>query len=344
MKYRKLGNTDIEVSVICLGTMTFGQQNTEKEAHEQLDYAVSQGINFIDTAEMYPIPPNEKIQGDTERFIGSWLKKRNRRDDVIIASKATGPSSAFSYLRGGPKFSKAHLTEALHNNLKRLGTDYIDLYQLHWPERSTNYFGKLGYEHESDSVGTPFEEILYTLDTFLKEGKIRHFGISNETPWGFMKFLEVGKSLNLPKVQSIQNPYSLLNRTFEIGNAEIAIREKAGLLAYSPLAMGTLSGKYLKYKPADARLTLFPQYSRYSSDIATEATKAYVELAKQHNISPTQMALAFVNSRPFVTSNIIGATNLVQLRENIGSIDIELSSDILESINQIQTNIPNPAP
>lgn len=343
MKYNKLG--DIDVSVICLGTMTFGEQNTEAEGHEQLSYAVEQGVNFIDTAEMYSVPARAETQGSTERIIGSWLKNQ-QRDKLVIGTKATGPAPWNSYLRGGPNFSKEQLTQALHDSLNRLQTDYVDLYQLHWPERKTNYFGQLGYVHdETDEWEENFRSILETLSGFVKEGKVRNIGLSNETAWGFHKFLQIADQYNLPRIQSVQNPYSLLNRMYEVGMAEISIREKAGLLAYSPLAFGMLTGKYLQGAlPEKARLTLFPRMARYSSDRCKEATELYAAIAAKYQLSLTEMSLAFINQQPFVTSNIIGATNITQLKENIASVHTVLDNEIIEEINAVQQLIPNPAP
>lgn len=345
MQYRKLGHTDIDVSLLCLGTMTFGEQNTESEAHQQLDYAVVQGINFIDTAEMYPVPPRAETQGRTERYIGSWLKQRGRRDELIIASKAAGPADWLPHIRKGPRFTREHLEQALHDSLQRLQTDYIDLYQLHWPDRNTNYFGKLGYQHENEWDETPLEETFAVLREFVDAGKIRHVGLSNETPWGFSKCLELAKYHNLPKVVSVQNPYSLLCRTYEVGMAEISHREQVGLLAYSPLGFGVLTGKYLNNQwPEGARMTLFKRFSRYFTPAGIEATEAYVNLAIEAGLEPAKMALAFVNSRGFVTSNIIGATNMEQLAMNIESLDLELSQDVLEQIEAIHQHNSNPCP
>ena len=345
MPKRPLGKTDLEVSLICLGTMTWGEQNTETEAHEQLDYALSQGVNFIDTAEMYPVPPQAPTQGRTESYIGSWLAARKNRDQVILATKAAGPGDWIKYLRGGPRFSKESLTQAIELSLKRLKTDYIDLYQLHWPERVTNFFGKLGYVHVAGKDGIPIAETLAALGDLVQAGKIRQIGLSNETPWGLMQFLRASENANLPRVVSIQNPYSLLNRTFEIGLAEMAIREQVGLLAYSPLAFGMLTGKYAGgARPEGARLTLYKRFSRYTNPQAESATDRYVALAKEHGLEPAQMALAYINSRDFVTSNIIGATTIEQLRTNIASAAITLSKEILAAIESIHAGQPNPAP
>jgi len=346
MEYRRLGRTDIKVSALCLGTMTYGEQNSERDAHQQLDLALAAGINFIDTAEMYPVPPKAKTQGLTETYIGSWLKARGNRDQVILATKVSGPSADFTYLRGGKLgFDRHNIETALNQSLQRLQTDYVDLYQLHWPERSTNYFGQLGYQHHPGEHFTPFEDVLSVLAELVAAGKIRHIGLSNETPWGTMRFLQLAEQLNLPRVVSIQNPYSLLNRSFEVGLAEIAQREEVGLLAYSPLAFGVLSGKYLDGPwPADARLSLFERFQRYTSDHAATATRAYVELAREHGLQPAQMALAYVTSRPFLTSNIIGATTLAQLQENIGSTALNLSDELLDAMETIHTQFTYPCP
>ncbi len=346
MKFRKLGKTDIDVSVICLGSMTWGEQNSESEAHGQLDFALEKGVNFIDTAEMYPVPPKQETAGRTEQYIGTWLNARKNRDKIILATKAVGKSDNDFY-RGGEisRLHAKHLKAAVDDSLKRLQTDYIDLYQLHWPERSTNYFGRLGYEHVEEEDAIDLLETLEALDGIVKSGKIRHIGLSNESAWGTMRYLHLSEKHNLPRIASIQNPYSLLNRSFEVGLAEVAIREKCGLLAYSPLAMGVLSGKYLDGKmPEGSRLSLFTRFKRYSTEVAMEMTNKYVSLAEEHGLDPSQMALAYVNSRRFVTSNIIGATNLQQLELNIDSIDIELPESILKSIDDIHNLHPYPCP
>jgi aryl-alcohol dehydrogenase-like predicted oxidoreductase len=343
---RPLGKTGIDVTSICLGTMTWGEQNTEAEAHEQLSYACDErGINFIDTAELYPVPPKADTQGRTEQYIGSWLNQRGRRDDLVIATKACGPGEWVNYFRGGPRHTKDHLEAAIDASLARLQTDYVDLYQLHWPDRPTNFFGQLGYTHVDGADETPIDEILTALESLVVSGKVRAIGLSNETPWGVMTFLEIARREGLPIVASIQNPYSLLNRTFEIGLSEIAHRESVGLLAYSPLAFGVLSGKYLGGKrPEGARLTLFDRFSRYSNPEATRATEAYAALAAEHGLSLTAMALAYVTSRPFVTSNIIGATSMAQLKENIDTHDLKLSDAVLDGIEAIHVSQPNPSP
>lgn len=345
MKYTTLPKTDIKVSKICLGSMTWGNQNTEAEGHLQLDYAFDQGVNFIDTAELYPVPATAETQGRTSKIIGSWLQKTGRRDKVILASKIAGPGDYTAHIRT-TGFSPQSIKDAVDTELTRLQTDYIDLYQLHWPERQTNTFGIRDYKHNTqDPWQDNFNEILQTLDTIIKSGKVRHVGLSNEKAWGTMRYLEESKTHDLPRMKTIQNAYSLLNRVFEGDMAEVSLRENIGLLAYSPMAFGVLSGKYIEGNAADnARLKLFPRFARYSSEQSTEATKQYLELAKANNLSLAQMSLAFVNQQPFVTSNIIGATNLEQLKENIASIDIELNADILAKINTIHAVIPNPAP
>lgn len=346
MKYNLLGNTDIKVSQICLGTMTWGEQNTAAEAHQQLDYAVESGINFIDTAELYPVPPRGETQGLTEDYIGTWLKNRDDRDKLIIANKVCARAEWLPYLRDGKnKLNKDNIEAALNTSLKRLNTDYIDLYQLHWPERKTNFFGQLGYPYSESKNDVPIEETLEALNDLIKIGKIRMIGISNETSWGCAEYLRLSKSQKLPRIVSIQNPYNLLNRVFEIGLAEFAHREQTGLLAYSPLAFGALSGKYLDGKtPEKARLTLFKQFGRYLNSESEQATRDYVKLAHDSGLDAAKMALAYVNSRPFVTSNIIGATTMEQLTDNIDSVNLTLKADVLEQIEAIHTKHPNPAP
>jgi len=345
MHYRRLGRTDIEVSAICLGTMTWGEQNTEAEAHDQLDRALDAGVNFIDTAEMYPVPPRAETQGRTERYIGSWLAKGGKRERVVLATKVSGRSKDMTWLRGGPRLTREHIEQALDDSLQRLGTDYVDLYQLHWPDRPTNVFGRMNYRPPSEDDAVPIEDQLRVLDDLVRAGKVRCVGLSNETPWGTMRFVEAAERLGLPRVVSVQNPYSLLNRTFEIGHAEVAHREDAGLLAYSPLGFGTLSGKYLGgAQPEGARLTLWGRFGRYGSDQARRATERYVALARESGLDPAQMALAFVTRQPFVTSNIIGATTLDQLESNLASAELELGEDVLEGIEAIHKDQPNPAP
>jgi len=346
MNFRKLGNTDLKVSTICLGTMTWGEQNNQKEAFEQMDYAISQGINFFDTAEMYAIPSTEKTFGKTETIIGNWFKERNNRKKVILATKISGPG--LSWIRGGGlQYTKENISSALLGSLERLQTDYIDLYQLHWPERNTNYFGKLGYKHKTEErEWNDCESILRTLKQFVDEGKIRYIGLSNESAWGLSKFLELSKSQDLPRVMSVQNPYNLLNRTYEVGLAEISIREQSGLLAYSPLASGVLSGKYRNnQKPKGSRLQLFGDYfPRYAGKSSNLAVEEYFKVAKKYKISLSQLSLAFVNQQPFVTSNIIGATTMKQLKEDIDSINVELNPEIIDEINLVHKKNPNPAP
>ena len=346
MIYTKLPHTDIEVSKICLGTMTWGNQNTEAEGHEQMDYAVDQGINFFDTAELYPIPAHPDRYAHTEKIIGNWFKKNGNRDQIILGSKIAGNGDYTKFIRT-TGFSRDSIISAVESSLERLRTDYIDVYQLHWPERSTNYFGQRDYKHNvTDHWEDNFHQVLETLRDLIREGKIRHVGISNETPWGTMRFLEESKvHASLPRVVTIQNPFSLLNRTFETGLSEISIREHIGLLAYSPMGFGVLSGKYLGGKlPDKSRIALFPNYNRYRGENATNATQKYFDLAQDHGISLAQMALAFVNTRPFVTSTIIGATTMEQLKENIDSIDVKLSDGLLKGINAIHNEIPNPSP
>ncbi|MGM0769275.1 MAG: NADP(H)-dependent aldo-keto reductase [Pseudomonadota bacterium] len=345
MEMRKLGNTDIDVSLICLGTMTWGEQNSEQEAFQQLDMATDQGVNFIDAAEMYPVPPRAETQGLTERYLGNWLARRGRREDLVIASKVAGPGNGLTYLRNGPRLTRDHIRQACEQSLQRLQTDYIDLYQVHWPDRSTNFFGKLGYAHDPDEYSTPIAETLAALDELVREGKVRHVGLSNETPWGTMEYFRLAQEKGWPRPVSIQNPYNLLNRSYEAGMAEISHREQAGLLAYSPLAFGMLSGKYLDgQRPAGARLTLYERFSRYNNEQGEAATRAYVDLARGLGMSPAQLALAWVNSRPFVTSNIVGATTLKQLAENIGSADVNLGSDVIDAIEAIHQQYTYPCP
>ena len=346
MKFKKLGATDLEVSSICLGTMTWGQQNSQSEGFEQMDYALEKGVNFFDTAELYAVPPKAETFGKTEEIIGNWFLSKKNREKIILASKIAGPRC--EWIRGGKNnYSEKKIQEAINGSLKRLKTDYIDLYQLHWPERTANFFGKLGYEHdEAEGEWNDFESILRALEKFIKQGKIRYIGISNETPYGLSRYLEISQNKHLPRVMSVQNAYSLVNRTYEVGLAEISVREKSGLLAYSPLAAGYLSGKYRNDKmPEDSRMHLFgDMWKRYQDPRAVKAYEEYYLLAKEMGISLVELSLAFVNSRPFVTSNIIGATSMNQLKENIGSIDIELNKEIIDKINLIHKNNPNPSP
>jgi aryl-alcohol dehydrogenase-like predicted oxidoreductase len=345
MQYRQLGQTDVKVSLICLGTMTWGEQNSEQDAHQQIDYALDAGVNFIDTAEMYAVPTKPETQGLTEQYIGTWLasKGKGKRDKVILATKIA--STGMDYIRPDSNLRAGQIVEAVEKSLKRLQTDYIDLYQLHWPSRSANFFGKLGYQYARSEKEVPIEETLRACDKLIQDGKIRHLGLSNETAWGVAEFLRCSREFGLARVVSIQNPYNLLNRTFEIGLAEFSDREAVGLLAYSPLAMGQLTGKYRHgAKPDNARLVLFPRLARYTTPLATKTSERYLQLADDHGLSPTQMALAYVNSRSFVTSNIIGATTMDQLRENIGSIDLVLNEEVVKGIEQIHLSQSNPCP
>ena len=348
MDYKILGNTDLKVSLICLGTMTWGEQNSEEEGFEQMDYAINEGINFFDTAELYSVMPRKETYGKTEEIIGNWFQHKKNRKDIILASKIASKSEGLEWIRKGSKylgFDKTNFNDAIDQSLKRLKTDYIDLYQLHWPERKVPKFGVLDFEYDpSDQDWTPIEQVLDNLQDLINSGKIRYVGLSNETPWGMMKFLEISKERNLPRIMSIQNVYSLVNRVFDIANSEVSIRENCGLLAYSPLAGGRLSGKYLENQnPKNSRYTLWPRrFSRHHTERGEKAIKSYVNLAKNLNIKPSTFANAFVNNRPFVTSNIIGATSMDQLKENIDSIDIELSPEILKKINDIHLSDPNP--
>ncbi|GAV20885.1 general stress protein 69 [Mariprofundus micogutta] len=346
MKFNRLGKTELQVSQICLGTMTWGEQNTDKQAFAQMDYALEKGVNFFDTAELYAIPPKAETYGATESIIGEWFKQTGNRDKVVLASKVCGPTEWCPHIRAG----KAHLDRkniisACEASLRRLQTDHIDLYQTHWPDRSTNYFGKLGYQHRRETSATSIDETLEALYELVQSGKVRHVGISNETPWGAMQYLNLAQSSDLPRIASIQNPYNLLNRSYEIGLAEVSCREQVGLLAYSPLAFGTLSGKYLNgEKPENGRLTLFEQYSRYSGERGVAATAAYIDIARKYGINPAQMALAFIRQQPFVTATIIGATNMQQLAENITSLEVELSHDCISDIENVHSGNPNPCP
>ena len=346
MKYRQLGNTDLNVSLICLGSMTWGEQNTEDEGHQQLDYAVTEGVNFIDTAEMYPVPPDARTYGRTETIIGNWLRHRHDRDKLVIATKVAAYSERMLHIRnGGIRLDRNNIEAALDASLQRLQTDYIDLYQTHWPDRDTNNFGSLNYFHVPEKDHAPIVETLEVLDGLVRKGKIRHIGVSNETPWGVSEHLRLSREQGWPRIASIQNPYNLLNRTFEIGLSEFTHREQISLLAYSPTAMGTLSGKYLNNRqPGGARLTLFPDYKRYKTRESTPAVEKYVSLAQAAGLQPIQMALAYVNSRPFVTSTIIGATAMDQLKMNLASVNIELPKDIIKGIEKIHVQHPNPCP
>lgn len=347
MEYRQLGKTDLNVSAIALGTMTWGEQNTQADAFEQMDYALAQGVNFFDAAEMYPVPPRAETQGRTESYIGEWLTSRGTRDQIVLASKVAGRgdrNAGMEHVRGGPRLSRDHVHQAIEGSLQRLQTDYVDLYQVHWPERSTNFFGQLDYRHSSDD-SVDIRETLEALAELVQQGKVRHIGLSNETPWGVMHYLSLAKEFDLPVIASIQNPYSLVNRSFEIGLAEMAMREQVQLLAYSPLAFGVLSGKYLNgQRPDGCRITLYERFTRYTNPRTEAAAADYVALARKYDLDPAQMALAFVTGREFVASNIIGATTMEQLKSNIASAELVLDKALLKEINQIHSNNPNPAP
>jgi aryl-alcohol dehydrogenase-like predicted oxidoreductase len=348
MEYRSLGRTNIKVSAIGLGTMTFGEQNSEAEGHRQLDYALEQGVNLIDTAEMYSVPPRPETYGSTERIIGSWLGKPGRRDKVVLATKVAGPGAALglTHVRGGDnKLDRGSIFAAVDASLQRLQTDHIDLYQLHWPSRATNFFGRLGYQHAEGEQPVPIEETLGALGELVQAGKIRHVGLSNETPWGMHRYLQLAQAGGQPRVVSIQNPYSLLNRTFEVGLAEMAIREDVGLLAYSPLAFGVLSGKFLGgARPPEARMVRWSRFSRYSNEYAERATAAYADVARKHGLDMAQMALAFVRQQRFVTSVLIGATTMEQLRTNLASTEVQLGQEVLQDIDAVHRAHPNPCP
>ena len=345
MKFKKLGNTDLDVSLICLGTMTWGTQNTEKDAFEQMDYSVSQGVNFFDTAEIYSVPPTSDSYGKTEVMIGNWFEKRKNRDKIILASKVAGPGC--DWIRGGGNnFDEKKIGEAIDGSLKRLKTDYIDLYQLHWPERSTNFFGRRDYSYNNkEGEWNSFENILDALGVHIKSGKIRYIGMSNETPYGLSRYLEISKNKGAPRMMSVQNPYSLVNRTYEIGMSEISIRQKCGLLVYYPLAAGALSGKYRNGEmPKNSRMALFKGWDRHLNPLAMRAYDEYYKLAKDFNLTMVQLAQSFVNSRPFVTSNIIGATTMEQLKENIDSVNIDFTDEMMERVDKIHNENPNPSP
>ena len=344
MNYKKLGNTDLDVSTICLGTMTWGEQNTQVEAFDQMDFALSNGVNFWDTAELYAVPPRKETYGDTEEIIGNWFEKTKKRKEVILATKVAGP--ARDYLRNGENsFTGPNLESALNNSLKRLKTDYIDLYQLHWPERNVNNFGRLGYVHKENDWNQ-FEDVLGELDKYIKAGKIRYVGLSNETPWGALNYLQLSKDKNLPRMMSIQNPYSLLNRSYEVGLAEVSIREKIGCLAYSPLASGYLTGKYRnKNFPKGSRMERdFDFWTRYRKPNTEAAVELYFKICEKHNLNMTQMSIKFCEIQEFMTSVIIGATTMEQLKSDIESVNVNLSNEVIEEINQIQTIYPNPCP
>ncbi|MDT7831175.1 NADP(H)-dependent aldo-keto reductase [Flavobacteriaceae bacterium S356] len=345
MKYTTIPNTDIKVSKICLGTMTFGEQNSEAEGHEQMDYALANGVNFFDTAELYSVPARAETYGATEKIIGTWLKKTGNRDKVVIASKIAGAGPYTAHIRSNG-FAKEALISAVEGSLQRLQTDYIDLYQLHWPERGVNCFGLRDYPYQTAAKEAENHlEILETLKDLKKQGKIRSIGLSNETPWGTMKYLQTAKDHDLPRMSTIQNSYSLIHRAYEYGMSEVSLREDIGLLVYSPLGFGVLSGKYLNGQmPEDSRVKLFPNYNRYSSPQSEKAVSAYQKIAEKHGMTLAEMSLAFINQLPFVTSNIIGASKMSQLKENIGSIHIDLSEEIISEINHVHALMPNPAP
>lgn len=345
MKYNTLPHSNLTISEICLGTMTFGNQNTEAEAHSQLDFAVERGINFIDTAEMYPIGGNQHIFGSTERYIGSWLAKNHqKREQLVVATKIAGPNRGMEYIRQPLDFSKKSLHEAVDLSLKNLQTDYIDLYQMHWPERIMNMFGKRGVQDIDARWQDNILEVLHIFAGLIKEGKIKHIGVSNENPWGVMKFLSESEKHNLPRIVSIQNPYSLLNRLFEVGLSEICMREEVALLAYSPLGFGFLTGKYLNGYPENSRMKLFPNFVRYTNENCFKVTAKYQELAHSLGLTLTELAIAFVRHQKFVTSTIIGATTIDQLEENINAFEVRLTDEVIAAIDAIQESQPNPAP
>ncbi|NJD35794.1 MAG: NADP(H)-dependent aldo-keto reductase [Betaproteobacteria bacterium] len=345
MQYTVLGNSDLKVSRVCLGTMTFGTQNSEADAHQQLDLALARGINFIDTAEMYSVPPDAESYGKTETYIGSWLK-RQARDRIVLATKISGPGRSVKWIRNGDlAFNRKNIRAAIDGSLGRLHTDYVDLYQLHWPDRNTPVFGQYQFDPEKERDFVPIEETLSALAELVKEGRVRHIGLSNETPWGVMQFLHLAEKHGLPRVVSVQNAYSLLNRTWETGLAEIGFRENVSLLAYSPLAFGLLSGKYVADPRASGRLTLFKGFAqRYSKVNVQPAVAAYVELARAHGLTPVQLALGFAASRKFVASTIIGATMLEQLREDISACEAPLADEVLQQIEALHLRYCNPAP
>ncbi|MCI2963240.1 MULTISPECIES: NADP(H)-dependent aldo-keto reductase [Shewanella] len=346
MEYRRIPHSNLEVSKICLGTMTWGEQNTQAEAFAQLDYAIGNGINFIDTAEMYPVPPKPETQGETERILGQYIKARGNRDDLVIATKIAAPGGKSDYIRKNMALDWNNIHQAVDVSLARLQIDTIDLYQIHWPDRNTNFFGELFYDQQDQEHQTPILETLEALAEVIRQGKVRYIGVSNETPWGLMKYLQLAEKHGLPRIVSVQNPYNLLNRSFEVGMSEISHRENLPLLAYSPLAFGALTGKYCNDQwPEGARLTLFKRFARYTgSQMALEATQAYVDLAREFKLTPAQMALAFVNSRQFVGSNIIGATDLYQLKENIDSLKVTLSPELLVRLNELSDKFRLPCP
>jgi len=348
MELRTLGRTGLQVSLIGLGTMTFGEQNTESDGHAQLDYAVDHGVNLIDTSEVYAVPPRAETYGSTERIIGTWLRRSGKRQNVVLCSKVAGPGRALgvTHVRGGGnRLDRRNIVEAIDDSLRRLQTDYLDLYQVHWPDRSTNFFGRLDYEHVEQEDAVPIEETLEVLSELVQAGKVRYIGVSNETPWGLHRYLQLAHQGGLARLVSIQNPYCLLNRSFEIGLAEIALRENVGLLAYSPLGFGMLTGKYLNgARPPEARVVRWARFARYSGEVAERTTAAYVAIARSHDLDPAHMALAFVNRQPFVSSTLIGATSMEQLATNVASVDVQLSDEVMQEIEQVHRAQPNPCP
>ena len=348
MEYRQLGRTGLKVSLIGLGTMTFGEQNTEAEGHAQIDRALDDGVNLVDTSEMYSVPPRVETYGATERIIGSWIRQRGGRDRIVLATKVAGPGGALGldYVRGGDnRLDRRNITEAIDGSLQRLQTDYVDLYQVHWPGRATNFFGRLGYQHTDQPDLSAIEETLEVLSDLVRAGKVRYIGVSNETPWGLHRYLQLAAQRGLSRLVSIQNPYSLLNRSFEVGLAEMAIREEVGLLAYSPLGFGVLTGKFLDgARPPEARIVKWTRFARYNGELAERATAAYVAIAREHGLDPARMALAFVNRQRFVTSTLIGATTMEQLEANLASIDERLSDEVIRAIEGVHRAHPNPCP
>lgn len=347
MIYKTLGTTDIEVSLVGLGTMTYGEQNSSEEACEQMDYAVSKGINLLDVAEMYPVPAREETAGLTETYVGEWLRQTGKRKEIVLATKVAGPSSVLgvNHIRGGSRLSADHIRRAIEGSLERLQTDYVDLYQVHWPERMTNYFGQRGYTHSPSLDGIAIEETMTELSQLVAEGLVKHIGISNETPWGLMEYLRLSRERDMPQVVSIQNPYSILSRLFENGLAEMAIREEIGLLAYSPLAFGVLSGKYMHgAMPAGSRIDLFPRFARYSGITSQAATQAYYDVAKKHGLSLVELSLAFICQQPFVASCLIGATTMEQLKQNIDACQVALSDEVKADLDEVYQQYPDPAP
>jgi len=346
MEFRELGRTGLKVSVIGLGTMTFGVQNTEAEGHAQIDRALDAGVNFVDTAEVYAVPPTAESYGTTERIIGSWIAQRRGRDRIILATKVAGPGGALglTYVRGGDnRLDRQNILQAIDGSLRRLQTDYVDLYQLHWPARATNFFGRLGYQHVDSPDVSTIDETLEVLNDLVRAGKVRFIGVSNETPWGMHRYLELAEQRGWPRLVSIQNPYNLLNRSFEVGLAEMAIKEQVGLLAYSPLAFGVLTGKFMNgARPPAARIVRWSRFARYSGDLADRVTAAYVAIARDHGLNPAQMALAFVNRQRFLTSTLIGATTMEQLETDLASIDVRLSDAVIQAIEGVHRAHPNP--